>query len=113
MSKRKRFRMNGNNWLLLVVFALASIFAAAEPLVILTGAATAFNLFIAFVCQDRQQWNEESFKRNLTEATIDDKLVSLLLWTFIWTVLLRFDYVLLVACSVCARGLAGIFVRVS
>ena len=113
MSKRKSFRLNGNNWLLLVVFALASFFAVVEPLVILAGAATATNLFLAIACHNRAEWNEESFKRNLAEASIDDKLVNLLIWTLIWAVLLRFDYTVLVICSVAARSLAGIFVRVS
>jgi hypothetical protein len=113
MSKRKRFRLNGNNWLLLVVFALASFFARVEPFVILAGAGIAVNLFMALTCHEKREWDEEAFKRNLAEASIDDKIVSLILWTLTWAVLLKFDYSLLVLCSVFARSLSGIFVRVS
>ena len=111
MSKHKRFRLNGNNWLLLVVFALASLFAAVELLVVLAGTATVINLFLAGTCTNKQNWDEEAFSRNLTEAAIDDKLVSLILWSLIWAILLRFEYNGLVIGSVYARSLVGIFIR--
>ena len=113
LSKRKVLRLNKNNWLLLVVFALSSFFAAVEPFVILAGAGVVFNLFMVLTCSNKQQWDEEAFKRNLAEATIDDKVVSLILWTLVWAVLLRFDYTPLVLCSVFARNLTGVFVRIS
>lgn len=113
MIKRNKFRINGNNWLLLVVFALTSLTGLVEPLAILTLLATMTNSFLAIVCYKNEDWDKEAFKCNLAEAAIDDKVVSLLVWTTIWAILLRYDYNILVVCSVFARSMAGFFVKVT
>jgi hypothetical protein len=113
MPKKKYFSLNKNNWLLLVVFVLSSFFSVVEPFVVLAGVGIVVNVLMVLACCNRENWNEEAFKRNLAEAAIDDKIASLVLWTLIWIILLRFGYNSLVMCSVLARSWSGIFVRIS
>jgi hypothetical protein len=113
MAKKKYFSLNKNNWLLLVVFVLSSLFSIVETFVVLAAVGIAVNAFMLLSCRNKEEWDEEAFARNLVEASIDDKIASLILWTLIWIILLRFGHSSLVLCSVFFRSLASIYVRVS
>ena len=96
---------------MLVVFAFSSLIGSTAPLALLTVAAVAINSGIALACYNNANWHEEALKRNLTEASTGNKMLSLLLWLLIWAVLLRYDNDALVLASVASRSLAILCIR--